>query len=80
MALVLLVYLSFAGYLIFTLPSDGLPMRFSRTIAEQQVRTDALPQLVLVEGACRFEQPMKIKIAATPKTAMRMIVSFIIVV
>jgi hypothetical protein len=45
MALVLFVYLSFVGYLIFTLPSDGLPMRFSSTIAEQQVRTDALPQL-----------------------------------
>jgi hypothetical protein len=45
MALALLVYLSFAGYLIFKLPSYGLPMRFSNTIAEQQVQTDALPQL-----------------------------------
>jgi len=45
MILVLLVYLLFAGYLIFTLPSHAMPMRFSNTIADQQVRTDALPQL-----------------------------------
>jgi len=45
MALVLLAYLFFAGYLIFTLPSHSMPMRFTSTIAEQQVRTDALPQL-----------------------------------
>jgi Tfp pilus assembly protein PilN len=45
MALVLLVYLLFAGYLIFTLPSNAMPIRFTSTIAEQQVRTDALPQL-----------------------------------
>ena len=45
MVLVLLVYLLFAGYLIVTLPSYAPPMRFSSTIAEQQVRTDTLPQL-----------------------------------
>ena len=45
MVLVLLVYLLFAGYLIVTLPSHAPPMRFSSTIAEQQVRTDTLPQL-----------------------------------
>jgi len=45
MVLVLLVYLLFAGYLFVTLPSHAMPMRFSSTIAEQQVRTDALPQL-----------------------------------
>ena len=45
MALVLLVYLLFAGYLIATLPSHAIPMRFSSTITEQQIRTDTLPQL-----------------------------------
>src|ERR1039457_5929870 len=45
MVLVLLVYLLFAGYLIVTLPSHAMPMRFSSTIAEQQIRTDTLPQL-----------------------------------
>jgi hypothetical protein len=45
MALVLLIYLAFAGYLLFKLPTQGLPLRFTSTIAEQQVRTDALPQL-----------------------------------
>jgi hypothetical protein len=45
MVFVLLVFLLFAGYLIVTLPSHAIPMRFSSTIAEQQVRTDALPQL-----------------------------------
>jgi hypothetical protein len=45
MTLVMLAYLFFAGYLIITLPSYVIPMRFSSTIADQQVRTDALPQL-----------------------------------
>ena len=41
----LVVYLFFAGYLVFTLPSHAVPLRFTSTIEEQQIRTDTLPQL-----------------------------------
>jgi hypothetical protein len=45
MATVLLVYLLFASFLFFSLPSYATPIRLSKAIAEKEVRTDDLPKL-----------------------------------